>query len=110
MQIRFNTYLSRMKNKFKSNLESVLKQFGLTEPELFRRTKQRLNVDARQVLFLMCRRDGIPICYIQDYLEQMGYNVTHSTIIHGINRAESTISCDRTIRKMIENESGVSAS
>lgn len=95
-----------MKDKFNSNLHAVMREFGLSEQEVFKRTKARMNVDARQMLFLMCRNDGIPLNYIQKYFFSVGgLDIAHSTIIHGARRARNVLSNDRYLRELISNES-----
>lgn len=94
-----------MNEKFQSNLHAVMREFGLSEEEVFERTKRRMNVDARQVLFLMCRNDKIPLNYIQKYSFNKGLHLSHSTIIHGARRAKNVFSNDPYIRDLIGDES-----
>lgn len=93
-----------MKDKFKSNLHAVMREFGLSQQEVFKRTKQRMNVDARQMLFLMCRIDGIPLNYIQKYFGDNGLEIAHSTIIHGARRARNVLASDQYLRELISDD------
>jgi 2-iminoacetate synthase ThiH len=90
-----------MNEKFKQNLSAVMEQFGLTEDELLERTKRRINVDARQVLFLMCVRDEIPLNYIQRFLKKKGFELSRSTILHGVHRAEMVLMENREIHRFV---------
>ena len=43
------------------------------------------------------------IGYIQTYLKERGYAVSHSTIIHGTNRAKDLVNGDTDLSTMITN-------
>ena len=97
-----------MKDKFKYHLDSVLREYGITEQELFARTKRRISVDARQALFLLCRRDDLPISYIQQYFKNNGLEVSHSTIIHGTRRMRLVLAEDETMKEFFDEQLGIS--
>ena len=45
----------------------------------------RERVDARHLLYYLCSKRPMRITYIQKYMKANGYNINHSSIIHGIN-------------------------
>ena len=77
-----------MKKKiFDSYAEAVAKHFSLSLHELFRKTKKRDIVDARQMLYFLCRERPMRISSIVRFLNEYGYDVGYSTIYNGYNRA-----------------------
>jgi len=86
---------------FNKYVEAVSEQFGFKEEELFEVTKKREQVDARQILYCLCAERNMSVGYIQRYLSVKGYDVSHSTIIHGTKRALSLISQDIDLAKIV---------
>ena len=77
-----------MKKKiFDSYAEAVAKHFSLSPHELFRKTKKRDIVDARQMLYFLCMERPMRISSIVRFLNEYGYDVGYSTIYNGYNRA-----------------------
>ena len=88
---------------FNKYVKSIANRFGITEEELFSKTKKRELVDARQMLYYLCTDRAMSIGYIQTYLKERGYAVSHSTIIHGTNRAKDLVNGDTDLSTMITN-------
>lgn len=88
---------------FNKYVKSIINRFGITEEELFSKTKKRELVDARQMLYYLCTERSMTIGYIQSYLKDKGYKVSHSTIIHGTNRAKELVDGDTDLATMITN-------
>jgi len=74
---------------------AIADRFHLTLDEMFSKTKKREIVDARQMLYFLSRERPIRISYIQKFMEDNGHIVTHSTIIHGYNKAKESIDNDQ---------------
>ena len=92
---------------FNKYVDEVARVFELPALEMFTKTKERSRVDARHLLYYLCKRRPMRITYIQDYMESRGYSINHSSIIHGINQVEEKISEDKdylTIIKTIEEK------
>lgn len=70
---------------FNQYIERVSNLFSITKEELFSKSKKRNLVDARQLVYYLCSKRPIQITYIQKYMSDNGYSVSHSSIIHGIN-------------------------
>ena len=73
---------------------AVAKQFHLTLDQMMEKTQRRDCVDARQMLYYLCMERPIRISYIQRFMEDHGHPVSHSTIIHGYNRAKDMVDED----------------
>jgi chromosomal replication initiation ATPase DnaA len=75
----------------------VAEAYGLTMAQMFEKTKQRAVVDARQLLFYLCRIRPMRPVYIQRHLEAAGYFTSHSAILHGISQAKKRIEKERDL-------------
>tara|TARA_R110000787_G_scaffold252516_1_gene357974 strand:- start:2478 stop:2822 length:345 start_codon:yes stop_codon:yes gene_type:complete len=80
---------------FSEYVSRVSDTYSLSPNELFIKSKRRDIVDARQLLYFLCSKTPIRIRYIQQYMKENGYEVGHSTIIHGIKRVEENESKKR---------------
>lgn len=91
-----------MKRKvYEQIFDEISSHFGLTKGDILTVTKKREVVDARQAIYYVCNKRGIKISHIQSYLKQDGYDVTHSTIIHGMGVVERTIENDEEYKRII---------
>jgi chromosomal replication initiation ATPase DnaA len=88
---------------FNQFVERVLDLFGITREELFLKSKKRNLVDARQLVYYLCSKRPIQVMYIQKFMEDNGYSVSHSSIIHGINVMNKKVEEDKDY-KTIANE------
>ena len=91
------------KNIFNKYAEAISKQFHLSLKEMFTKTKQRNVVDARQMLYWLCLERPIRISYLKSFMEEIGYSVSHSTIIHGYRQAKKLINADPDYQKLIKD-------
>jgi len=82
------------KGIFNEYVDRVLRTFGIEKEELFTKSKRRDLVDARHLLYYLCYHRPMQIRYIQEYMRENGYEVGHSTIIHGIEQVSDKISED----------------
>jgi chromosomal replication initiation ATPase DnaA len=89
------------KDIFKKYVQEVARVFELPELDLFTKSKERDKVDARHLLYYLCKRRPMRITYIQSFMESKGYNINHSSIIHGINQVEEKIEDDRDYMNII---------
>ena len=90
------------KEIFENYTKAIAKQFHLTLDEMFENTKKRHIVDARQMLYYACMERPIRLSYIRKFLLEYGYDVQHSTIVHGYKQAKELIDTDPDYKKMIE--------
>ena len=91
------------KEIFNKYVEAVAKTFGITEEELFKNTKKRETVDARQIVYWLCADRNMSVGYIQNYLSAKGFGVSHSTIIHGKRRANNLIEEDIDLSRIVQD-------
>ena len=80
---------------------AIANRFNLTLDEMFAKNKRRDSVDARQMLYFLSRERPIRISYIQNFMEENGHIVTHSTIIHGYNKAKESIDNDQDYAEVV---------
>ena len=90
------------KDIFKKYVQEVARVFGIPELHLFEKSKERDRVDARHLLYYLCKRRPMRITYIQNFMESRGYNINHSSIIHGINQVEEKMEEDKDYLNIIE--------
>lgn len=79
---------------FNSYVRKVTSIFNISQEELFSKSKKRVLVDARHLLYYLCAKRPMQIRYIQDYMSANGYDVGHSTIIHGIAQVKDKVEQD----------------
>jgi chromosomal replication initiation ATPase DnaA len=80
--------------------------FHISREELFTKTKKKTSVDARHLLYYLCFSRPMRIKYIQDYMEDNGYKISHSSVIYGINTIESKMGSDEDYVDVIEKLKG----
>ena len=90
------------KQIFDDYATAVAKTFHLTLDEMFTSSRRGDIVDARQMLYYLCMERPIRISYIQRFLESYDFKVTHSTIIHGYNKAKDLISNDTDVNNLVQ--------
>ena len=88
-------------DKFDKFVRAVSLEFGISEDKIFKRTKQRLNVDARQALFYLCHKHNISTTYVQEYLKSRGLEMNHSTIIHGRKHISERMKWDEYLKEFL---------
>jgi chromosomal replication initiation ATPase DnaA len=88
----FNQYTKKVTSKTK-----------VAKSDLFTTTKKRDVVDARQMLFWLCRDAGISVSYIQKYAKINGLTISHSSIIWGVNRMSEMMETDDYVNNLIQS-------
>jgi chromosomal replication initiation ATPase DnaA len=81
-----------MKRKqFNTYVRKILRHFEISRDLLFTSTKERDVVEARQSLYWACFVHGeFRVGEIVRMMKENGYDIGHSTIIHGINKMKIT--------------------
>ena len=90
------------RDNFESYAVSVAKEFHLEMDNLFEKSKRRNLVDARQILYLLCMERPIRLSFIKSYLEDHGYDVPHSTIMHGYKKAKELVEQDPDYQYIVD--------
>jgi chromosomal replication initiator protein len=80
---------------FNQYVDRVVDLFGITKEAFFSKTKKREVVDARQLIYYLCAKRPMQIIYIERYMNEGGYDIKHSSIIHGISAVEKRIAEDK---------------
>ena len=88
---------------FNTYAKKLCELFSLHEEDLFSKTKKRACVDARHLLYYVCHKRPMRIRYIQDYMANKGYNISHSSVIHGINQVSEKVENDSYYYDLIDN-------
>jgi len=73
---------------FEEYVDKVTKHFGISREQFFTKDKTRDIVDARQMLYYLCRQRPMTAQYIKLYMGTNGYDVAVTTVTHGIKRVE----------------------
>ena len=81
-----------MKRKqFNTYVRKILRHFEISRDLLFTNTKERDVAEARQSLYWACFVHGeFRVGEIVRMMKENGYDIGHSTIIHGINKMKIT--------------------
>ncbi len=66
------------------------------------KVKRRDIVDARHLLYFLCYKRPMQIRYIQEYMGKNGYEVGHSSIIHGIAQVKEKMKVDNDYERVYE--------
>tara|TARA_R100000781_G_scaffold16214_2_gene13349 strand:+ start:1022 stop:1321 length:300 start_codon:yes stop_codon:yes gene_type:complete len=87
---------------FENYADQVASIVGVQKKELYVKCKSRWLVDGRYMLYYLCHKTPMQITYIQRNMAENGYEVSHSTIIHGIKQAEIKMEKDETWRDCLK--------
>lgn len=79
------------KDLYNRILQQILDRYKITKSDLYETTKMHDVVNARYLLFYVCKKNGISISRLQILLKDDGYNVTSPTILRGISAMEKRI-------------------
>ena len=90
------------KEIFNKYVDEVARVFELPPLDLFTKTKERQCVDARHLLYYLCKTRPMRLTYIQKYMSDRGYVINHSSIIHGIKKMEEKINKDNDYLSIVK--------
>ena len=91
------------RNIFNEYVEKVVELYGITKGELFQKSKVREIVDARHVLYYLCYNRPMKLKYIQKYMSEAGYDIGHSSVLHGIQAVTNLVQSDEDIAFVIDS-------
>jgi|DEB0MinimDraft_10_1074344.scaffolds.fasta_scaffold38776_1 chromosomal replication initiation ATPase DnaA len=89
--------------KFNQLAAAVANAFGTDRQLLFKRSKKPHIVEPRHILWLVANKNDIRICHIENFTEENGLDVCHSTVIRGIAKAEKLAKFDDRVSSLIES-------
>lgn len=90
---------------FNQYVDRVCELFNIKKTDIFSKSKKRNLVDARHLIYYLCFKRPMQITYIQQFMGNNGYNIEHSSVIHGVAAVDKKISDDKdyvTVVKEIE--------
>jgi chromosomal replication initiation ATPase DnaA len=87
---------------FKHYVTAILKLYRIDKDELFEKTKDQERVDARHLLYYLCKARPMSISTIVEYLKEEGFSVEHSTVIHGIKQMQKRMAEDRDYVRQVK--------
>ena len=93
-------------NIFNDYVTEVANLYNIEEEKIFEKSKERVIVDARHLLYYLCYYRPMKLKYIQDYMGQRGYEIGHSSIIHGIQSVHKAMAQDDDYQKVINDING----
>lgn len=88
---------------FNQYVERVSDLFGISKDEIFSKSKKRELVDARHLVYYLCSKRPMQVTYIQKYMNEAGYDIKHSSIIHGISAVEQKIAEDKDYVSVVKD-------
>lgn len=88
---------------FNQYVDRVSDLFGISKDVLFSKTKKRNVVDARHLVYYLCAKRPMQVTYIEKYMSECGYDIKHSSIIHGISSVEKRILEDKDYVSVIRD-------
>ena len=87
---------------FDKYVDGVENHFQLDKGDLFKKSRRRKYVDARYLLYYLCKKRNMSITYIQEYMKEKGFDVYHSAIINGINIMKQRVEDDIDLNTIID--------
>jgi chromosomal replication initiator protein len=87
---------------FNQYVERVTDLFKISNEEFFSKSKKRYLVDARYLVYFMCSKRPMQIAYIQKYMNDNGYDIVHSSVIHGIENVEEKVKVDKDYQAIVK--------
>lgn len=93
-----------MKNDiFNQYVDRIVELFEISREELFSKSKRRDIVDARYLLYYLCHKRPMTLSYIQKFMKANGYEIQHSSVIHGINTTMEKVKNDSDYSQVVKD-------
>ena len=70
---------------------------------LFSKDKTRAIVDARHMLYYLCKNRPMKLTFIEQFMKESGYDIGHSSIIHGIHAVKESKVRDKDFVKVCQS-------
>lgn len=80
---------------FNQYVERASSLFDINRDEFFFKSKKRRFADARHLVYYLCAKRPMQVTYIVQYMNEAGYTITHSTVIHGIRSVKKRMAEDK---------------
>jgi chromosomal replication initiation ATPase DnaA len=93
-----------MKNEiFNDYVERIVDVYKIPKEDIFSKIKRMEVVDARQMVYYLCKKRNMSLTLIKKYMMENGYDIGLSTIRHGISSMETRIANDSDYKQLIKN-------
>ena len=100
--IKFN--FNKMKQDiFNEYVEKIAYLFRIKKEDIFFKSKIQEYVDARHLLYYLCSVRPMRVTTIKVYMQENGYDTSHSTIIRGIDSFANKIERDNDYKKLVRD-------
>ena len=91
-----------MKNEiFNDYAEKIIDLYKIPREEMFSKIKRMEVVDARQMVYYLCKKRNMSLTLIKKYMGDNGYDIGISSIRHGIRAMEDRIASDSDYKQII---------
>jgi len=87
----FNQYVNR-----------VCDLFSIEDKLLFEKNKRKDAVDSRHLLYYLCAKRPMRLVYIQEYMAERGYIISHSSITYGIRKTAKIVKKDKDYQLVVK--------
>lgn len=90
------------RNKFNRYFELVTEAFGFN---ILTDTRKRKYTDARFVLYYICRENNLRLEEIQEFLQEKGFSVSHTNIVHGHRNISAILDSgrDEDLKQLVDS-------
>lgn len=88
---------------FNQYTDRICSLFSIERESLFEKSKKRELSDARYLLYYLCVRRKMKPCYIEKYMKENGYVITHSTILHGVATVSDKVREDKDYESIVRD-------
>ena len=87
---------------FNNYARDIADIFCIDVEDLFVKNKKRDIVDARQLLYYVCKKRPMPVVYIQEFMKKNGYETPHTSILYGIKMATKKSKSDKDYKSAMK--------
>lgn len=86
------------KDIFSQIVTAVSQKTGIKESQIFKKTKSREVVDARQLVYYLCKNRPMSLLLIVKYMGERGYKTNHTVVLYGISSVEAKMKEDKDFK------------
>ena len=90
------------RKKFDRYFDLVMENFGF---DILTDSRIRKYTEARFVLYYLCRENNLRLEEIQEFLQEKGFNVSHTNIVHGHRNVSAILEHgnDKDLQELIDS-------
>jgi|TARA_R110000787_G_scaffold44300_2_gene108794 chromosomal replication initiation ATPase DnaA len=90
------------KTIFNQYADRVCIAHNISTKQLFTKDKTKHIADARHMLYYLCIERPMRIAYIETFMKESGYNITHSSIIYGFKKIQQNKLKDNDFKAIVK--------